>query len=190
MISLIGGKLTTAASVARECARKLGVFVAEPDTALVAPAPADGVEAGFRQWAKQISRVAGINADSARAIAEWHGRGALQIARLAAKDELLRATLCPHSDHLVAEVLVAFRVEHAANLADVLLRRVPVAFSACWSEECSRTAAKRVGRAMGWTEAEVLRGVEDFEQERRAFLQPAVLEKATSEPAGLPVAST
>src|SRR6266850_15570 len=190
MISVIGGKLTTAASVARECVRKLGFFAAEPAPVLVAPAPADGVEAGFRQWAQQISRIAGINSNSARAIAEWHGRGALQIARLAAKDELLRATLCPHSDHLVAEALVAFRVEHAATLADVLLRRVPVAFSGCWSEECSRTAAKRVGRAMGWNESEVARAVEDFDQERRAFLQPAVLDKATSEPAGLPVAST
>src|SRR5580700_2649197 len=32
MISVIGGKLTTAASVARECARKLGLKVGEPNT--------------------------------------------------------------------------------------------------------------------------------------------------------------
>src|SRR5208283_2565655 len=37
MISVIGGKLTTAASLARECARKVGIDVAEPKTIAVGP---------------------------------------------------------------------------------------------------------------------------------------------------------
>src|SRR4051812_13424733 len=37
MISVIGGKLTTAASLARECARKIGVSVEEPTTVSVGP---------------------------------------------------------------------------------------------------------------------------------------------------------
>src|ERR1700751_4423367 len=37
MISVIGGKLTTAASLARECARKIGISVEEPNAVAVGP---------------------------------------------------------------------------------------------------------------------------------------------------------
>lgn len=177
MISVVGGKLTTALSVARECVRKLGINVPEPPPAWIAPAPADGVNASFRHWAQQVARLANISTDSASSIAEWHGRNALQVARLASQDGLLRSTLCPHSNHLVAEALVAFGLEQAATLGDVLLRRVPVALSACWSEECSRVAAERVGRALGWTEAQSAQAFEEFEQERQRFLQPPALDQ-------------
>ncbi len=40
MISVIGGKLTTAASLARECARKIGLKVAEPNAMAMGPGPA------------------------------------------------------------------------------------------------------------------------------------------------------
>ena len=190
MLSVIGGKLTTAASVARECARKMGIAAPEPAHVFVAPAPADGVEASFEQWAQQISRITKVSAGSARAIAEWHGSYALQIARLASQDEFLGAPLCPHSDHLVAEAIAAFQMEHAATLADVLLRRVPVALAGCWSEECSRVAAQRIGRALAWSEAEVARALESFEEERRAFLQPEALNQMkSSRAAALPLAS-
>jgi glycerol-3-phosphate dehydrogenase len=180
IISVVGGKLTTALSVARECARKLGINVPEPSSTWIAPAPDDGVHASFRQWAQQVARLANITTDSARSIAEWHGRNALQVARLASQDALLRSPLCPHSNHLVAEAVVAFALEDAATLGDVLLRRVPVALSACWSEECSRVAAERVGKALGWTESQRAEALEDFEQERQRFLQPPALEQAKS----------
>jgi glycerol-3-phosphate dehydrogenase len=178
MLSVIGGKLTTAASLARQCARHMGMEVSEPGAAFVAPAPEDGVEASLRHWAEQISRVANISLQSAHAIAEWHGRRALQIARLASQDYCLRATLCPHTNHLVAQAIAAFETEHAVTLADILLRRVPVALSACWSEECSEHAAQRIGKALAWSEADVARALESFEQERRAFLKPAALSSA------------
>jgi glycerol-3-phosphate dehydrogenase len=70
----------------------------------------------------------------------------------------------------VAEVVEAYRKEFAVSLADVLLRRVPVALGACWSESCSREAALRIGAVMGWNEQEFGANLEAFETERSAFL--------------------
>jgi hypothetical protein len=56
------------------------------------------------------------------------------------------------------------------TLADVLLRRVPVALGACWSESCSREAALRVGAVMGWNEHDLGANLEAFETERAAFM--------------------
>ena len=170
LLSVIGGKLTTAAALAREVAGALGCNVLQPQLAMVATAPNDGICATFRQWARQVSQVAGLSEFSARAIAEWHGRRAMCVARLAATDGFLRQPLCPHSDHIVAEAVEAMRFEAAANLGDVLLRRVPVALNGCWSEQCTRATARNIGHAMGWDDHRVGYEAERFEEERAAFL--------------------
>ncbi len=171
MISVIGGKLTTAAAVARDCARKLGVHRKEPAGAAVACAEEHGFEEALAGWAHQVSAAGGIAEASARSIALWHGRRALCVARSAAGEPLLCATLCPHTEHLVAEAVEAVRTEAAVTLADILLRRVPVALGACWSEECSRVAAERIGAALRWSDRRCGQELESFEEERAAFLQ-------------------
>jgi hypothetical protein len=65
----------------------------------------------------------------------------------------------------------AFTHQSAVTLADVLLRRVPVALGGCWSDTCSRNAAMRIGTAMGWNEHETATELESFETERAAFLR-------------------
>ncbi len=171
LISVVGGKLTTAASLARECARRIGVHVAEPQLVLAqAPSP-ELLDSALREWAHQVASMAGIPEESARAMAEWHGPSALRIARRAASDERLRAPLCEHSAHVVAEAVDAVESEIAQRLGDILLRRVPVAFSACWSEECGRQAGRRIGRALGWDDRRVAAEIECFEEERDGLLK-------------------
>ncbi|HKD90530.1 MAG TPA: glycerol-3-phosphate dehydrogenase/oxidase, partial [Terriglobales bacterium] len=170
MLSIVGGKLTTAGSLARQCARALKLSVAEPTRTLVAAAPANGIEATLWQWSRLVAAIAGISEASAAAMAEWHGRNALCIAREAQRDELLRKTLCPHTEHIVAEAVNAVTREQAMNAADVLLRRVPVALGGCWSEECSRIAVERVGAALAWGAARRAQELEALEVERGAFL--------------------
>lgn len=168
--SIIGGKLTTAASLARECARQLGLRVPKPVPVQVAPPAASGICTIFDQWARQVSGAAGISTASARAIAEWHGRRAMAVARCAASDPRLRLPLCAHTPHVVAEALEAVHHEQACTLADILLRRIPVALGACWTEECSQVAAARIAQALGWTETRYELELEAFETERaRAF---------------------
>jgi glycerol-3-phosphate dehydrogenase len=69
--------------------------------------------------------------------------------------------------------VIAFRNECAGTLADVLLRRVPVALGACWSSSCSREAATRVAAVLGWSEMRAAVELEAFETERDGFLRKA-----------------
>lgn len=172
LISIIGGKLTTAERLARDVARMLRLEIPEPHSVLAAPADDEDVHSVVRQWAHAVAAKAGIRESCAEGIAEWHGRHALAVAHAASIDERLRAPICEHSCHLVAEAVEAVAHELAMTLGDILLRRVPVALGACWSEECSREAAQKIGTALGWDSSRIGQELEAFEEERRAFLHP------------------
>ncbi len=169
LISVIGGKLTTAASLARECARKIGIPVPEPT--MMAMGPGSSLDPMLDQEIIEIARAGSVSEETARGMMEWHGPRAMDIARMALVSAELRAPICPHSSHIVAEVVEAYRREFAITLGDVLLRRVPVALGACWSESCSREAALRIGAVMGWNEQALGENLESFETERTAFLK-------------------
>ena len=150
MISVIGGKLTTAAELARQCAAKIGVSSKSSKT--VAMASAEDADLLLDQWVIEIGNAGGISEDTARGIVEWHGKRALEISRIGAARRNFAPRCAPHTEHIVAEAVDAFSSECAVTLGDVLLRRVPVALGACWSPACSREAAARIGAAMGWDE--------------------------------------
>ena len=169
MISVIGGKLTTAASLARECARKIGIEVVEPKTIAVGPGTA--LDPLLDQEVLDIARAGSVSEETARGMMEWHGQRAIDIARTALVSADLRAPICPHTSHIVAEVVEAYRRECAVTLGDVLLRRVPVALGACWSESCSREAALRIGAVLGWDQQALGSNLESFEMERAGFLK-------------------
>ena len=171
MISVIGGKLTTAASLARELAAKIGLQVSSPTLSIAAE---DAVDPMLEQWVDDVAKAGGISADTARGIVEWYGKRALAVASGARGRPEMRAPLCPHTGHIVSEAVHAFRNECAATLADVLLRRVPVALGPCWSSSCSWEAAKRIAAALGWTENQAAEQLEAFETERSDFLRKAI----------------
>ena len=168
LISVIGGKLTTAASLARECARKVGLSVAEPKA--VALGSGSALDPVLDQEVLEIARAGSVSEETARGLMEWHGRNAIDIARMALVSAELRAPICPHTSHIVAEVVEAHRKEFAVSMGDALLRRVPVALGACWSESCSREAALRIGAVLGWDDQALGANLESFEMERSAFL--------------------
>ncbi|HET9407219.1 MAG TPA: glycerol-3-phosphate dehydrogenase/oxidase [Candidatus Sulfotelmatobacter sp.] len=168
MISVLGGKLTTAASLARECARKIGIKVEEPKA--IAVGPGAGLDPVLDQTVLEVAEAGSISEESARGVTEWFGKRARDIARMALVSAELRAPICPHSTHIVAEVVEAYHRECAVTLGDVLLRRVPVALGPCWSESCSREAALRIGAVLGWDSQTMGENLEAFETERAAFL--------------------
>ena len=168
MISVIGGKLTTAASLARECARKIGLDVSEPK--IVAVGPGTALDPMLDQAVMEIAQAGSVSDETARGMVEWHGKRAMDIARMALVSAELRAPICPHTSHIVAEVVEAYRKECAVTMGDVLLRRVPVALGPCWSESCSREAALRIGAVLGWDEPTMGANLESFETERSSFM--------------------
>lgn len=172
LLSVIGGKLTTAASLARDVGRQLGLNIAEPGCIFGAVVQDEGLESIVRQWARTVACKARIPEECAQGIAEWHGRHALAVAHAASLDDRLREPICDHSSHLVAEAVEAVAHESAITLGDILLRRVPVALGACWSGECTREAAHRIGAAVGWDHVRIGNEMESLEQERAKFLHP------------------
>ena len=174
MISVIGGKLTTAAALARECARLVGIEVEEPRGTAVILNGHD-FAALLQEWADATAAQTGISVESARAIAAWHGPGRVGIAQLAKSDERMRQPLCPHTHHIVAETVNAFACEQAQSLGDILLRRVPVALNGCWTDECSAMAARRIGTALSWSDLKIGTELEAFSSERSSFLQRPAL---------------
>ncbi|MFZ0817559.1 MAG: glycerol-3-phosphate dehydrogenase/oxidase [Candidatus Sulfotelmatobacter sp.] len=181
MLSVIGGKLTTAASLARDCARKIGLTVTEPRVMAMGDGPA--LDPLLDEAVLEVARIGAVSEESARGMLEWHGKRAADIARMALVSAELRAPICPHTSHVIAEVVEAYRREFALTLGDVLLRRVPVALGACWSESCSREAALRIGAVLGWNEHTMGANLEAFEMERSAFLRPAARNSAAFEAA-------
>ena len=171
LISVIGGSLATAVSVARDCARMIGIRSAEPKPLAIADGPA--LDPLLDHFVVDVSRAASISEEASRAIVEWHGKRSMEIARMAQSSAELRTTLCPHSEHIVAEAVEAYRNECAVTLGDVLLRRVPVALGPCWSETCSREAALRIAAVMGWNEETTAANLEALEMERAAYLRQA-----------------
>jgi glycerol-3-phosphate dehydrogenase len=172
MISVIGGKLTTAASLARECAaRILGGTTALPQITLADENRVDEIDEIMERQIADVAGAGAIGHESARGLVEWYGEQSMAIAHATRSRPQLREPLCPHNTHIVAEAVHAMSNEYAVTLADVLLRRVPVALGPCWSLECGRTASKRVGSAVGWDERHTISAWEAFETEREAFLQ-------------------
>ncbi len=168
MISVIGGKLTTAAELARQCAAKIGISRKSSPTLAIASGKSAGLL--LDRWVIEITDAGGINEAAARAIVEWHGKRALEVSLIARRGAEFRAPLCSHSEHIVAEAVDAFAAECAITLGDVLLRRVPVALGGCWSSSCGHEAAARIGAAMGWDDKQIAAELESFEIERSAFL--------------------
>jgi glycerol-3-phosphate dehydrogenase len=172
LISVIGGTLSTATSVARDVLQMMGLASGKPDAAVVVPPKEEKLEASLQQWTQMVAAKADLPDETARALTEWHGRHAMDVAHLASTDEHLREPICGHTRHLVAEALHAVQHECAVTLADIVLRRVPVALGPCWSETCGWEAAKKIGLALGWDEPEMIRQLQCLEEERQSFLHP------------------
>ncbi len=172
MISVIGGKLTTAAELARQCARKIGIDTAKSES--VSVIGNGSLDPLLDQWVLEIAEAGSVSESTARSIVEWHGKRALDISQMAMSSAELRAPLCSHTEHIVAEAVDAISHECAVTLGDVLLRRVPVALGPCWSESCSREAAMRIAAALHWSELQTAAELESFETERAAFLRKPV----------------
>jgi len=170
MISVIGGKLTTAGCVARECAEKIGVAPGSRDGAVLVPE--SDLQAGIDSAIGKVAAVGDVSRKTASAVFDWFGERSLEIARILQANPDWRLPLCPHTNHTVAEAVYALSEECAVTLADVLLRRVPVALGQCWSAECSQMAAGKIGAALGWDSHRMGSELERFQAEREAFLSP------------------
>ena len=86
LISVIGGKLTTASSLARRCAHTMGLRPEPLPSVTVAAGSASGIQAALWQWAESMASRSGLTASAAHKIASWHGPRAMCVIRTAMMD--------------------------------------------------------------------------------------------------------
>ncbi len=108
-----------------------------------------------------------------------YGASAMRVLELIRQEPALGRRVCPHHDVVAAELAHGLRDEFACTVADLLVRRAPIAWSACQGLDHLSTVADLLQR-YGGLPAEAVEGqVEAYHRElaqslafRRAVPQP------------------
>jgi glycerol-3-phosphate dehydrogenase len=87
-------------------------------------------------------------------------------------DSTLDTPICAHNPETLRDVARAVEDELAMTLADVLLRRLPVGWSACHALDGAQRVVDMVAARSGWTPERAVREVEAYKQELRTTLVP------------------
>jgi glycerol-3-phosphate dehydrogenase len=171
LLSVFGGSLATAAALAQKTAHTMGLRQEGrlPDP-LLAFGESTCVENTLRQWAVAVHDSTGIPHPSAEAIARWHGRHAMCVIQSALHDPILSTPIVDGHPQLVAQAVEAVAYERAVTLADILLRRIPIALDQNWNEDSTAQAAARIAPALYWNERRIREETQAFEEERGRFL--------------------
>lgn len=168
LVSVSGGKLTTyramAAEVVDACAALLGTGALRPSDTDRAPLPG-GALADVDAEVAHATAVTG-DAVVARRLVHAHGSGWRRVWALAEAEPALGARVDPALPYVGAEFVYAVRHEHALALADLVVRRAPVAFE---TRDAGRAAARRVAAlvapVLGWDAAAAGRAVGVYDRE-------------------------
>ncbi len=152
LLTMAGGKLTTAPSFARRTLGRafaaLGRSRRDPRAAGsegLAPGPAEQMGTG------RMATVYGRRADDVRSF-------------LRSSPELAKP-LAPGCETSRGEVVHAVRQERARTLGDILLRRTGTAFAPNWDSAWATAAAEVAAGPLGWDDASAAAAIADFEAE-------------------------
>ncbi len=170
LLSIFGGTLATAAELAQKSAQTMGLHLDSLPEAQTTFGESSGVENTLQQWASAVHASTGIPQESTEAIARWHGRHAMCVIQTALRDPILRLPIVEGRPQLVAQAVEAVAYERAVTLADILLRRVPIALDQNWNEDNTVQAAARIAPALYWNEHRMKEEIQAFEKERSNFL--------------------
>ena len=152
LLSIVGGKLTTYRSLARAAAAAIGKRAVPSGV----PVPQRAARSGTGSIAPTPLSIYGSRASAVQALSD--------------EDVSLGDDICAHNPESMAQAVYAVDEEHAATLADVLLRRLPVGWSACGALDGAERVAALLGARFGWTAERVAAEVASYESERRATL--------------------
>ena len=159
LLTIVGGKLTTYRSLSRLALAAIRKRL---------PPPARAEAASERPVARPPRHAPGAAGDPLAI----YGHRASEVHALIDADGALGQRICEHNPELLAQVAYAVEREQALTLADVLLRRVPVGWSACHAVDGARRAASVMAPRLGWDDARVAAEVVAYERELRQTLVP------------------
>lgn len=164
LYSVVGGKLTTHRSLAEEAvdriARVLGNRRPCQTRDLPFPySPGDGSEA-LRQ---ELVGSYGYSGSAARRLVSIYGARSLDIATLAATDEILARPLAPGAPTTGAEFVWTMENEMALGLSDAIVRRTMSAWNADLGRPAAAGAAEIGQSHLGWTSDRAAAELADYE---------------------------
>jgi glycerol-3-phosphate dehydrogenase len=168
LLSVTGGKLTTyramAAEIVDQVERAMGRTRLTASVTGDAPLPGAGDLSHERE--EQAARAAMADAALATQLVRAYGDRWRMVRGLAEREPTLGERLDPDLPYIAAEVVWAAVAEGAWTVADVLVRRMPVAYE---RQDAGRALAPQVaallGRVHGWDDAAVASAAAAFDAE-------------------------
>jgi glycerol-3-phosphate dehydrogenase len=178
LISIMGGKWTTHRAMAEDTINAvqnaLGVPVSESPTRTHVLHGGEGFTSDL--WEKLI-RIYPLSKETAHHLAAKFGTAAWNVLELTRTNSNLAQPLIPGSAQIQAEVVYAVREELAANIEDIISRRIGLQYYS-WRDAIK--AASVVGSLMAqelqWTSAQEREAVTRYVERINFFLQRAGLQ--------------
>jgi glycerol-3-phosphate dehydrogenase len=170
LISVTGGKLTTYRAMAGEIADTVEHALGRARTtqSMTADAPLPGVGHLSHDDERQAARTAVGNSETADQLVRAYGDRWRMVWGLAEREPALGARLDPDLPYIAAEVLWAAIAEGAWTVADVLVRRMPIAYErADAGRGLAPAVARLLGRVHGWQDATAAETAMAYETEAR-----------------------
>jgi len=177
MLTITGGKLTTWRRMAKQVIDRVALREGSELGSRTAE-----VQLGMSAGDEDLEPPPGVDAGSlpdgfASQLAFRYGHAARTVLALAAERPELAAPIVPGRPDLLAEVVIAGRLEQARSLPDVLLRRTRLGILAApqlRTADSVLPVAAALGGELGWSDAEVAAAAEAW---------PAQLEAEGADPA-------
>jgi glycerol-3-phosphate dehydrogenase len=176
MLTITGGKLTTWRRMAKQTVDRLVEREGRE-----APCRTAEIPLGMEARPEDLDAPEGVAEESIAQLAFRYGHAARTVLALAREDPKLATSIVPGRPDLLAEAVVAARLEQARSVADVLLRRTRLGLLAApqlRDADAVRPVAAAMGAELGWSRREVKRAAEVW---------PAAAAEAGIDPAGSPV---
>jgi glycerol-3-phosphate dehydrogenase len=149
MLTITGGKLTTWRRMAKQTVDRL-----VERSGREAPCHTHEIPLGMEARPEDLEAPAGVGEEATEQLAFRYGHAARKVLEIARADPKLARPIVPGRPDLLAEVVLAARLEQARSVADVLLRRTRLAILAApelRSAKAVRPVADALGAELGWS---------------------------------------
>ena len=173
LVTITGGKLTTWRRMAKQTVDR----IVERD-GREAPCHTAEIPLGMEARPEDLAAPEGVGEESIAQLAFRYGHASRAVLDLARENSKLAAPIVEGRPDLLAEAVIAARLEQARSVADVLLRRTRLGLLAApqlRSADAVRPVAEAMGGELGWSRRRV-------KQEAEAWLVDAA--DAGVDPAG------
>ena len=153
LLTITGGKLTTWRRMAKQVVDRMVEREGRE-----APCHTAEIPLGMEARAEDLEAPEGVGEAAVSQLAFRYGHAARAVLDLAWKDPKLAAPIVEGRPDLLAEAVIAARLEQARTVADVLLRRTRLGLLAApqlRDAGAARPVAEAMGRELGWSRRRV-----------------------------------